>query len=218
MNVFAKSDDIVGFQARCANGPRRDTDDPHRTADKALRQQEGNRRSGQGGRHRRRRGGAGGLPRAQRRRKVDHIADADHAAAADLGHGVGGGGEHHRASRPWSAPGSATSARATAAGPQLPGDGRAGHAGPVLRHEQLRLARSGSGAGQDPRPDIAGEAAGQHAVRRSAPPARHRARADAQPRAALPRRAVDRDGSAEPGQPVGAHRSAARNGRRPRSC
>ena len=56
--------------------------------------------------------------------------------------------------------------------------------------------------------DLAGLAkrTGQHAVRRPAPPAGHRARADAQPVAALPRRAVDRDGPAEPGQPVGAHR------------
>ena len=35
-------------------------------------------------------GRAGGLPRAQRRGQVDHPADADHAAAADLGHGRGG--------------------------------------------------------------------------------------------------------------------------------
>ena len=46
----------------------------------------------------------------------------------------------------------------------------------------------------------------QHAVRRPAAPPRHRARAGAPAAAAVPGRAVDRAGPAEPGQPVGARR------------
>ena len=38
------------------------------------------------------------------------------------------------------------------------------------------------------------------------------------PGAAVPRRAVHRDGPAEPGQPVGAHPAAARASTAPRSC
>ena len=68
---------------------------------------------------------------------------------------------------------------------------------------------AGRRADGDPGPVGAGQAGGEHAVRRAAAAARRRARADAQPGAAVPRRALDRDGPAEPGQPVGAHRTAA---------
>ena len=49
------------------------------------------------------------------------------------------------------------------------------------------LAGSGPGTDQDARSDLAREAEGQHAIRRSASETRYRNRADAQPRAALPR-------------------------------
>ena len=136
--------------------------DPYGAADQALREQEGDRRGGQGRRHRRRPGRAGGLPRSQRRGQVDHAADADHPAAADLGPGLGGRREHRRR-----AGAGAVADRLHRPGQrrrtQLPGPGRAGHAGQVLRDGLGRRGRSGQRADGDAGPDRAGQAGGEHA-------------------------------------------------------
>ena len=71
----------------------------------------------------------------------------------------------------------------------------------------------GAGAGGQPGARGDGDAQGQLPLRRPEAPARHRARTDPLAEPAVPRRAVDGHGPAEPRQPLGAHHPPARAAR-----
>ena len=147
-----------------------------------VRRQEGDGRGRQGDRHRRRRRRTGRVPRTERGGQVDHPADADHAAAADLGLGEGRRARASPSDPAASARGSGTSARATAPA-TVPGARRAGGAGPLLRHELRRRGTRGPRSWPRSSTWRACEAApGQHAVGRSEAPAGRRAGPDAHAR------------------------------------
>ena len=86
---------------------------------------------------------------------------------------------------------------------------RAARPGRVLRPRSPRDAGAGRRAHRVARARPGRRPAGAVALGRPEAPARHRARAHPPPRAAVPRRAVDRTRPAQPRQPVGAHRRPA---------
>ncbi len=96
---------------------------------------------------------------------------------------------------------------------QLPRARRAPHAGPLLRSEPRRVGPAWIEPAGQSRPGRHGDAQGLDAVRRAEAPPRHRPRTHPRAVAPVPRRAVDGHGSAEPGEPVGAHHAAARGAR-----
>ena len=124
------------------------------------------------------RGRAGRLPRAQRGRQVHHPADADQPAAAHLGHGPGGRGGRHRGPGRGPRPDRLHRPEGRRRA-QLPGLGRAAHAGPVLRPGPARRGRRAAHELLDTL-DLAGlrDAQGEHPVRRAEAPAGHRAGPD----------------------------------------
>ncbi len=149
----------------------------------------------------------------ERRREVDQPAHAHDAAPADLRQRDRGRARRRRRSGARSGSGSATWGRATArrttSASATSSSPRAGRTGLGPRD----AARAGRRADRLARAGVAREADGEHAVRRPAAAARHRDRHGPRAAAPVPRRAVDRARPAEPGEPLGSPRAAARGAR-----
>ena len=143
------------------------------------------------------------LPRAQRRRQVDHGADADHAAAADRGHGAGGRLRHRQARGPQVRSSIGAALQEAALDPLLTGREHMrlqtalhGIAKAEREERGARTARAG-------RPGRSGRPQSRRLLGRDEAAARPRAGAG--PRAAhpLPRRADDRARHPEPHRALG---------------
>ena len=147
------------------------------------------------------------LPRAERRRQVDHGPDADDAAAAHGRHGPRrrlrrrqGGPEGALRDRR-GAPGSGARSDADGSRPSAPAVDAAGD---LPRRAQAALA----GAARPRRPERGGRSQGRRLLRRDEAPARSRARARAPAADHLPRRADDGPRRPEPHRPLGRGRAA----------
>ena len=151
--------------------------------------------------------GPNGAGKSTTLRMLTSLLPPTSGTARVAGHG------RHAPTRPGCGGGSATSARRTAPGTTTGSGTSCVMQGRFYGLDRRTAAPAASELLATPRLAGLRDAQGQHAVRRAEAPARHRAGPDPRARAAVPRRAVDRHGPAEPGQPVGAHHPAARGAR-----